>query len=78
MRTAPAGAGPTGPARGRPGPAVRPPPARTTAPNPSHGRPPGGRRRILAERYARGEIDEEEYRRRLDTLRGSRSGPAGN
>ena len=27
-------------------------------------------RQILAERYARGEIDEEEYRRRLDTLRG--------
>jgi putative membrane protein len=24
---------------------------------------------ILAERYARGEIDDEEYRRRLDTLR---------
>lgn len=25
---------------------------------------------ILAERYARGDIDDEEYRRRLDTLRG--------
>jgi putative membrane protein len=25
-------------------------------------------RRVLAERYARGEIDDEEYRRRLDTL----------
>jgi putative membrane protein len=25
--------------------------------------------RILAERYARGEIDEEEYHRRLQTLR---------
>lgn len=25
--------------------------------------------RVLAERFARGEIDEEEYRRRLDTLR---------
>ena len=25
-------------------------------------------RRLLAERYARGEIDEEEYRRRLSTL----------
>jgi putative membrane protein len=24
---------------------------------------------LLAERFARGEIDEEEYRRRLDTLR---------
>lgn len=27
--------------------------------------------RILAERYARGEIDDEEYHRRLATLRGS-------
>ena len=27
--------------------------------------------RILAERYARGEIDDDEYRRRLDTLRGA-------
>ncbi|ADU09733.1 SHOCT domain-containing protein [Micromonospora aurantiaca] len=26
-------------------------------------------RRILAERYARGELDDEEYRRRLDGLR---------
>lgn len=26
---------------------------------------------VLAERFARGEIDEEEYRRRLTTLRGS-------
>ena len=26
---------------------------------------------VLAERFARGEIDEEEYRRRLDTLRAS-------
>ena len=29
--------------------------------------------RILAERYARGEIDDEEYHRRLTTLRGSRT-----
>lgn len=27
-------------------------------------------RQILAERYARGEIDDEEYRRRFDTLQG--------
>jgi len=27
--------------------------------------------RLLAERFANGEIDEEEYRRRLDTLRGT-------
>jgi putative membrane protein len=26
---------------------------------------------ILAQRYARGEIDDDEYRRRLDVLRGS-------
>ncbi|MFH8475446.1 SHOCT domain-containing protein [Streptomyces sp. NPDC018000] len=38
--------------------------------------PPGGPEQILAERYARGEIDEEEYQRRLATLRGSRPGPA--
>lgn len=29
-------------------------------------------RRILDERYARGEIDEEEYRRRRDLLEGGR------
>ncbi|GDY30964.1 hypothetical protein GTS_25970 [Gandjariella thermophila] len=28
---------------------------------------------ILAERFARGEIDEDEYRRRLDALRGTMS-----
>ncbi|MBA2807739.1 SHOCT domain-containing protein [Streptomyces sp. KM273126] len=36
--------------------------------------PPGprsGPEQILAERYARGEIDEEEYERRMATLRGS-------
>jgi putative membrane protein len=37
-----------------------------------------GPERILAARYARGEIDEEEYRRRLTTLRsvGSDSSPS--
>jgi putative membrane protein len=29
----------------------------------------GGAERVLAERYARGEIDEEEYRERLAVLR---------
>lgn len=29
--------------------------------------------RVLAERFARGEIDEEEYRRRLSVLREARS-----
>lgn len=31
--------------------------------------PPTSAEQVLAERYARGEIDETEYRRRLDTLR---------
>ncbi|MEU6417466.1 SHOCT domain-containing protein [Streptomyces spiralis] len=34
--------------------------------------PPGsGPEQVLAERYARGEIDDEEYHRRLAVLRGS-------
>ncbi len=33
------------------------------------GLPGSSARRILDERYARGEIDEEEYRRRRDVLR---------
>jgi putative membrane protein len=32
--------------------------------------------RILAERFARGEIDEEDYRSRLTTLRGGTRTPA--
>ncbi|GAB7186726.1 SHOCT domain-containing protein [Kitasatospora sp. Ki12] len=32
---------------------------------------------LLAERFARGEIDAEEYRHRLDTLRSAGSGPGG-
>ncbi|GAA3031029.1 SHOCT domain-containing protein [Streptomyces olivoverticillatus] len=36
---------------------------------------PGHAEQILAERYARGEIDEEEYARRLATLRGSPPDP---
>ncbi|MEV8060595.1 MULTISPECIES: SHOCT domain-containing protein [Streptomyces] len=40
-----------------------------------HKTPPSGSpEQILAERYARGEIDEEEYHRRLATLRGSPPG----
>ncbi|MCU1670833.1 MAG: hypothetical protein JWP40_3760 [Blastococcus sp.] len=31
---------------------------------------------VLAERFARGEIDEDEYRRRLETLHASSSGYA--
>ncbi|MFG3203823.1 SHOCT domain-containing protein [Streptomyces sp. NPDC048192] len=50
--------------------------ARPTPPGEGHGSwrktPPGsGPEQILAERYARGEIDDEEYRRRLATLRES-------
>jgi putative membrane protein len=45
----------------------------------------GGRRRpdradpeqTLAERFAAGEIDEEEYHRRLETLRSAHSRPGG-
>ncbi|MGW3955147.1 SHOCT domain-containing protein [Streptomyces sp. NPDC004752] len=41
-------------------------------PRPSSGEPRWGSRRaeeLLAERFARGEIDEDEYKRRLTTLR---------
>ncbi|MGA5268463.1 SHOCT domain-containing protein [Streptomyces lydicamycinicus] len=48
-------------------------PARGEPPLPRSG-PPA--EQILAERYARGEIDEEEYRRRLVTLRGAPPGGA--
>lgn len=34
-------------------------------------RPSGRPEELLRERYARGEIDEGEYRRRLETLRGT-------
>ena len=33
--------------------------------------------RLLADRFARGEIDEEEYRRALATLRSASTGPGG-
>ncbi|MFE9452755.1 SHOCT domain-containing protein [Streptomyces sp. NPDC006739] len=56
--------------------------ARPTPHGPGRGawqatRPADGPERILAERYARGEIEDEEYRRRLATLRGSPAGPSG-
>ncbi|MEU8547672.1 SHOCT domain-containing protein [Streptomyces roseoverticillatus] len=58
---------------------------RALARPPRDGRPAGWQKgpattnaeQILAERYARGEIDEEEYARRLATLRGSPPGAAG-
>ncbi|MDH6121152.1 SHOCT domain-containing protein [Kitasatospora sp. GAS204B] len=40
-----------------------------------HARPGGEAERILGERYARGEIDEEEYQRRLWMLRDPGGGP---
>ncbi|MEU6091384.1 SHOCT domain-containing protein [Streptomyces sp. NPDC047085] len=48
--------------------------ARPGPPDGGHGTwrqtpPDGGPEQILAERYARGEIDDEEYHRRLTTLR---------
>lgn len=43
------------------------------------GPPPASPEQLLAERYARGEIDEEEYRRRLAVLReGGAAQPAGS
>ena len=56
----------------------RPPggPAGYGPPGPGHG-PASGPEQVLAERYARGEIDEEEYHRRLATLRGSAGQPSG-
>ncbi|HEV7212547.1 MAG TPA: SHOCT domain-containing protein [Blastococcus sp.] len=46
-------------------------------PDGSYPAPPGSSaEQLLAERFARGEIDEEEYRRRLATLRGAGSGSA--
>ena len=46
---------------------LRSPPGPTAA----GGAHPAGPEEILAQRYARGEIDDDEYRRRLDTLRGA-------
>ena len=47
-----------------------------TTRGPGRGGPGGGQTRaeeVLAERFARGEIDEEEYKRRLEVLRPSRN-----
>ncbi|WP_432824205.1 SHOCT domain-containing protein [Dactylosporangium sp. CA-092794] len=43
------------------------------APPPPH-RPTNGAEQLLAERYARGEIDEAEYHHRLEVLRGAKTG----
>jgi len=43
--------------------------------HPTHGDGADGAERVLAERLARGEIDVDEYRRRLDALRGSAPPP---
>ncbi|WP_405009783.1 SHOCT domain-containing protein [Kitasatospora sp. NBC_01539] len=45
----------------------QPPPERQAVPPPPE--------QLLAERFARGEIDADEYRHRLDTLRSGRNGP---
>jgi putative membrane protein len=41
------------------------------APMAGESAPPVAPEQILAQRYARGEIDDDEYRRRLDVLRSS-------
>ncbi len=40
------------------------------------GSSPAGPEQLLAARYARGEIDDEEYQRRLETLRRTSTGTA--
>jgi putative membrane protein len=42
-------------------------PPRRSGANPSVGLP-GGREDVLAQRFARGEIDDDEYQRRFETL----------
>ncbi|MFJ1704945.1 SHOCT domain-containing protein [Kitasatospora sp. NPDC088346] len=51
-------------------PRPRPPDAR-----PSSSPPLPSPEQLLAERFARGEIDADEYRHRLDTLRSGATGP---
>ena len=41
----------------------------SAAPPPAPPTPPPTAEQVLAERFARGEIDADEYRQRLDTLR---------
>lgn len=66
-----------GPRPGRFGATGGPVPGRWYGPGPGPGRPMWrttaavGGEQILAERFARGEISEEEYRARLDVLRSS-------
>ena len=49
---------------------------RTSRRSPEFSPPPPSPEQLLAERFARGEIDEDEYRRRLATLTTSRAGTA--
>ncbi|MEU6706080.1 SHOCT domain-containing protein [Streptomyces wuyuanensis] len=49
--------------------AVGPPPAGAGRPRADEARAPTRAEEILAERFAHGEIDDEEYRRRAETLR---------
>ncbi|MGY1625226.1 SHOCT domain-containing protein [Geodermatophilus sp. SYSU D00965] len=53
--------------------AVRPPGGTSSPPTSSP--PPQTAEHLLADRFARGEIDETEYRRRLTTLRSAGTGP---
>jgi putative membrane protein len=46
----------------------------TRAPQPPRTHLPPSPEQLLAERFARGEIDEEEYRRRLSVLRSDDAG----
>ena len=41
-------------------------------PDPTSGTRPAGPEEVLAQRYARGEIDDDEYSHRLDILHGTR------
>ncbi len=49
--------------------------ARQFRPGPGSGIAPTDAEQVLAERYARGEIDDEEYARRLANLRSHPAGP---
>ena len=48
--------------------------SRRPSDGPAPGSSPRSAEQILAERFARGEIDEEEYRQRLTTLKGTSAG----
>lgn len=51
--------------------------ARSAQPNADAGAPRLTAEQVLAERFARGEIDEQEYRSRMDTLRDRQQSTSG-